>query len=65
MKRKAFFGDSAWFDGMRPNDIAPKVFDLLKKKTTVIMAMENYFWVSQINTQQGLSEEHVIQFTKL
>jgi hypothetical protein len=51
---------------MRPKDIAPLIFDLSKrKKCTVAKALEDNFWVSQINKQDGLSLEHIVQFAKL
>jgi hypothetical protein len=51
---------------MRPKDIAPLIFELSKKKKCVVhMALGNNFWVSQINTQGGLSLEHIDQFYKL
>jgi hypothetical protein len=51
---------------MRPKVIAPLIFDLPKrKKCTVAKALEDNFWVSQINNQDGLSLEHIVQFAKL
>jgi hypothetical protein len=51
---------------MRPKDIAPLIFDLSKwKKCTVAKALEENFWVSQINNKGGLSLDHIVQFAKL
>jgi hypothetical protein len=51
---------------MSPKDTAPKIFGITKKRRcSVKVAMENSFWVFQINTQQGLTVEHIIQFSKL
>ena len=45
---KAIFWEPSWFDGMRPKDIAPLIFDIAKKKKcTVRKALENDFLVSQ------------------
>jgi hypothetical protein len=64
--KKALFWEASWINGMRPKDIAPLIFDLLKhKKCTVAKALEVNFWVSQINNQDGLSLEHIVQFAKL
>jgi hypothetical protein len=63
---KASFWDASWLQGLAPKDIAPLIFDLSKKrKCSVKKALENDFWVSQINMQTGLSVEHIVQFSKL
>jgi hypothetical protein len=62
---KASFWDASWLQGLAPKDIAPLIFDLSKKrKCSVKKALENDFWVSQINMQTGLSVEHIVQFSK-
>ena len=44
---RASFWESAWLDGMRPKDIAPKIFDLSKRRgCSVQKALDNNFWVS-------------------
>jgi hypothetical protein len=64
--KKALFWEASWINGMRPKDIAPLIFDLSKcKKCTIAKALEDNFWVSQINNQDGLSLEHIVQFSKL
>lgn len=62
----ASFWNSSWLDGIRPKDIAPALYDISKKKTcTVQKALLNNFWVSQINTQHGLSLGHIQEFALL
>jgi hypothetical protein len=63
---RALFWDSSWLDGIRPKDIAPLIYDISKKKRcTVRKALQNNFWVSQVNLQFGLTLEHITQFAKL
>jgi hypothetical protein len=51
---------------MRPKDIAPKIFELAKRRNcTVERALENEWWVSNINLQNGLTMEHIVQFSNL
>jgi hypothetical protein len=35
------------------------------KKSTVHKALEGYFWVTQVNTDAGLSLDHIVQFANL
>jgi hypothetical protein len=63
---KTLFLESTWVHGARPKDIAPLIFDLSKRKIcTVAKALEEDFWVTQINHDGGLSLEHLLQFAKL
>jgi hypothetical protein len=63
---KASFWSSSWLEGMRPMDLAPLIFGISKrKKFTVRKGMENDFWVSHLNLQDGLSVEHISQFVTL
>jgi hypothetical protein len=63
---KASFGESSWLDGMCPKDIAPKIFEIARKrKCTVKKAIDNEFWVSQLNIQGGISMEHIMHFYNL
>jgi hypothetical protein len=51
---------------MRPKDIAPKIFEIARKrKCTVKKAIDNEFWVSQLNIQGGISMEHIMHFYNL
>jgi hypothetical protein len=64
--KKALFWKLAWFDGMRPKDLVPFLFAHSKmKKCMVHRALGNHFWVSKINTLDGLSFNHIAQFYKL
>jgi hypothetical protein len=47
-------------------DIAPLIYEGSKRKNcTVQIAIEDDFWVSQINNQNGLSLDHIVQFANL
>ena len=51
---------------MRPKDIAPRIFDLSRKKScSVQIALLNNFWVSQIDTRHGITLEHLQEFITL
>jgi mannosylglycoprotein endo-beta-mannosidase len=64
--KKAIFWDSSWLNGLRPRDVAPLIFDISKKKKiTVAKALLDDFWITQINMQDGISIQHIVQFTNL
>jgi hypothetical protein len=64
--KRASFWEDAWLHGVRPRDVAPLIFGLSKKrKCSVSKALENDFWVSQINIQDGLRVDHIAQFNRL
>jgi hypothetical protein len=51
---------------MRPKDIAPLIYEGSKRKNcTTGKALEEEFWISQVNTQDGLSVDHILLFTTL
>jgi hypothetical protein len=55
-EKKLLFWESTWVHGARPKDIAPLIFDLSKRKRcTVPKALEEYFWVTQINHESAIS----------
>ena len=63
---KASFWHSSWLDGRRPKDVAPLIFDISKRKAcTVRKGLANEFWVTHLNTQDGLSFDHISQFVNL
>ena len=63
---RASFWESAWLDGMRPKDIAPKIFDLSKRRgCSVQKALDNNFWVSQVKTDGITSATHLTEFVNL
>ena len=47
---RAKFWESPWLDGIRPKDIASKIYDLSKKKNcSVRLALHDNFWTSQVD----------------
>ena len=63
---RASFWESAWLDGIRPKDIAPKIYDISKKKnSSVHKALLNGFWISQVNVASGITSERIVQFVAL
>lgn len=63
---KAKFWESSWLDGLRPKDVAPKIFEISKRKACVVSkALDNNFWIRQIDIQQGLTLTHIQQFATL
>jgi hypothetical protein len=64
--KRALLWEASWINGSIPKDIAPLIFDLSKtKRCAVAKTLEEDLWISQINYQNGLSIDHLIQFTKL
>jgi hypothetical protein len=64
--KNTLFWEAPWLDGRRPKDIAPLIFkDSKRRNCTVSKALENNFWVSKINMQDGLSVEYIVQFANL
>ena len=60
------FWESSWLNGFRPKDIAPKIFEISKRKNYVVSkALDNNFWIHQINTAQGLTLTHLQEFANL
>ena len=63
---KAIFWESSWLEGLRPKDIAPKIFEISRKKGgTVAQALRDHHWIAQIDTQSALTLEHLQQFSAL
>jgi hypothetical protein len=63
---KALFWEAPWLNGRRPKDIAPLIYKRSKRKNcTVYKALDDGFWVTQVNTQDGLSMDHIVQFANL
>ena len=64
--RRASFWDSSWLDGMRPKDIAPKIFELsTRKNCSVKKALHNNFWVSKVDIGGNLTVSHISEFVNL
>jgi hypothetical protein len=57
---KAKFWNSPWLSGIRPKDIAPKIFKLTKQKNiSVKKALDNNFFGWKVDTQNGFEVEHI------
>ncbi|XP_073360287.1 uncharacterized protein [Aegilops tauschii subsp. strangulata] len=64
--KKAKFWESSWLNGLRPKDVAPKIFEISKRKACLVSkALDNNSWISQIDTSQGLSLDHIQEFAAL
>jgi hypothetical protein len=64
--KKAKFWESSWLNGLRAKDIVPKIFEISKwKACLVIKALDNNFWIRQIDTSHGLSLTHIQEFSTL
>ena len=63
---KACFWTSPWLDGLRPMDIAPKIFEISKKKdSSVRKALTDDLWISQVDMVNGITVGHIQEFTIL
>lgn len=63
---KALFWISSWLNGIRPMDIAPKIFDISKKKgCTVGKALIDDHWISQIDMKICITAGHIQEFVTL
>ena len=63
---KARFWTSPWLDGLRPKDIAPKLFKLAKRRNcTVKKALQDNSWVSNLNIHNDFGIDHIQQFVSL
>lgn len=53
-------------DGIRPKDIAPKIYEISNKKNcSVHKALTNAYWISQVKAALVISLEHIAQFVTL
>lgn len=58
--RTARFWNSSWLQGLRPHDIAPGLFDLSRKKNSLVQqAMAGNQWIANIDSTNGLSLAHI------
>jgi hypothetical protein len=55
LHKKACFWEASWLDGMQPKDTGPK-----RKRCLVRKALDNKFWVRQMDTQDGLTVDHIV-----
>jgi hypothetical protein len=64
--KKMLFWEAPWLDGRQPKDISPLIFKVSqRRKWSVNKSLENNYRITQINMQDGLSIEHIMQFTNL
>lgn len=62
----AKFWTSPWLDGICPKDIAPKIFEISRKKNcNVQRALENNLWLGQIDFSSEFEMEHIHQLVTL
>ena len=58
--RTVRFWTSSWLGGLCPHDIAPCLYDLSRKKNSLVQqAMANNQWIANIDSSNGLSLEHI------
>ena len=61
---KVIFWESSWLEGLRPKDIAPKIFEISRKKGGMVaQALRYHHWIAQIDTQSALTLDHLQQFS--
>jgi hypothetical protein len=64
--RKTSFWHAPCLEGRMLKDIAPKIFDLCKrKKWTVAQALQDNEWISKLSTDATLSIEHLTRLVQL
>ena len=63
---KATFWTSSWLNGLRPKDIAPKLYEGTKRKNiTVKKGLQDNAWVTNLTIQNGLDIGYIQQFVSL
>jgi hypothetical protein len=63
---KTPFWHAAWLGGRKPKDVAPKIFELCKrKKWTVSQALHHDEWIRKLSTEATISIDHLTQFVLL
>jgi hypothetical protein len=64
--RKTPFWNALWLEGKTPKDIAPKIYELCKKKNwKVSQALQDDEWIRKLSGEAALSIEHLTQFVQL
>jgi hypothetical protein len=64
--QKTPFWHALWLEGKMPKDIAPKIFELCKrKKWMVANALRDNEWIRKLDTDATLSIEHITQLVQL
>jgi mannosylglycoprotein endo-beta-mannosidase len=63
---KTPFWHAPWLGGRKPKDVAPKIFELCKrKKWTVAQALHHDEWIRKLSTEATISIHHLTQFVHL
>jgi hypothetical protein len=64
--RKTSFWHAPWLDGLKPKDIAPKIFEVSSRKNwTVSEALHMDAWINRVNLHETFSMVHLSQFVDL
>ena len=60
------FWHSPWLEGLKPKDVAPSIFAISKLENfTIHKALEDDFWMRNLNMGGGISASHVMEFFSL
>jgi hypothetical protein len=55
-----------WIEGSKPKDIAPSIFAISKKKKfSVHEALDNEFWIGNLNLEGDISGNQINEFYTL
>jgi hypothetical protein len=64
--RKTPFWEAPWLAGRKPRDIAPKNFEICKRKNwKVSQALHEDEWITKLSGEATLSLQHLTQFVQL
>jgi hypothetical protein len=64
--RKTPFWHAPWLEGKRSRDIAPKFFEICKRKNwKVSQALHDDEWITKLSGEATLSLQHLTQFVQL
>jgi hypothetical protein len=64
--RKTLFWHAPWVHGRKPKDIAPRIFDICKRKKWMVdQALRNDDWIPKLSDSATISIEHLTEFVQL
>jgi hypothetical protein len=64
--RKTPFWHAPWLHGAMPKDIAPKIYEICKRKNwKVAQALHEDEWIKKLSAEATISIEHLTQFVQL